>query len=100
MRRAFHHSRREAGIAIGWSAWLNSAIAVIGLAGCHSLPAACDRDCVSSKVAARTGHALLQDSDYGQIVYPNGASLSRVSNWAVRASSSRFSCARLSSVMS
>lgn len=65
---AGNHSRQ--------SAWLSSVIAVIGLAGCHALPAACDRDRVSSNIATRTGHSLLNETGCGQIVYPNGASLS------------------------
>ena len=49
---------------------------LIGATGCHSVPTVCDRDCVSSKVAARTGHSLVSELGCGQVVYPNGASLS------------------------
>ena len=49
---------------------------LLGILGCHSIPAVCDRDCVSSKVAARTGHSLVSELGHGQVVFPNGASLS------------------------
>ena len=79
MGGAENDSRREAGKAVGragWTARLCGLAVLISLAGCHCLPAACDRDCVSSKLAARTGHGLLNETGCGQIVYPNGASLS------------------------
>lgn len=48
---------------------------LIVIAGCHSLPSVCDRDCVSQKLAARTGQVLLSELGCGQVVLPNGASL-------------------------
>ena len=79
MGGAWIDSRHEAEMVVdrgGWAARLCGLVALIGMAGCHCLPAACDRDCVSSKISARTGHGLLNETGCGQVVYPNGASLS------------------------
>ncbi len=60
----------------GRAVWLCFAgLILISAVGCHCIPAACDRDCVSSKLAARTGHVLFSETGCGQIVYPKGASL-------------------------
>ena len=76
MVEAGSHSRDEAGVVAGWRAWLCGVLAMFSVVGCHVLPAVCDRDCVSSKLSARTGHGLLNETGCGQIVFPNGASLS------------------------
>jgi len=48
---------------------------VLGLsAGCNTLPHACNRDCVSHRVAARTGYSVGQ-TQCGEVIFPNGASL-------------------------
>ena len=62
-----------------WQRWwcaVSFVVTLLSVTGCHSVPVVCDRDCVSSKVAARTGHSLVSELGCGQVVFPNGASLS------------------------
>ena len=49
--------------------------ALAQLAGCSSVPCGCDRDGLSSDLAARTDHALGPAAGCGEIVLPNGAAL-------------------------
>lgn len=74
--RMTSQERRRAAAPLGSAGWWCVCVAWVVTAGCHSLPAVCDRDCVSQKLSARTGHGLLSETGCGQVVYPNGASLS------------------------
>ncbi len=60
----------------GRAGWRRCLCAVLLLAaGCQSVPAVCDRDCVSGKLSGRTGQVLLSEMACGQVILPNGGAL-------------------------